>query len=301
MKVEVPTSDQWYLSTELTKIREFNIAIKKNESGDKPWLVLLHGFPTCSYDWYKLWPILSEKYNLFAFDFLGFGRSDKPFPHRYSIIEQAEITLALLSQQKINSCFILAHDYAVSVTQEIISRVKENRSNLHVRKIIFLNGGLFPEMHRPITIQKLLLSPLGRAIGMMVSRNSIEKNLRQVFGPNTQLSKKELDELWSLITFNKGKRVFHLLIKYILDRRENRERWVANMQKTSIPMLLVNGPLDPVSGRHLVERYEELIPNSQTYIIEGIGHYPNLEAPEHVAEQVFGFFEVPTKVKRPKK
>lgn len=291
MKVETPTSDQWYSDSEITQIREYNITIKKHYQKDKPWLVLLHGFPTCSYDWYKLWPILSEKYNLFAFDFLGFGRSDKPFPHRYSIIEQAEISLALLAQQNISSCFILAHDYAVSVTQEIISRIKENRCNLHVRKIIFLNGGLFPEMHRPIVIQKLLLSPVGRAVGMMVSRNSIAKNLAEVFGPNTQLNSKELDEIWKLINFNKGKRVFHLLIKYILDRKENRERWVAQMQKTSIPMILVNGPLDPVSGRHLVDRYRELIPDPRTHIIEGIGHYPNLEAPEEVATQVFSFFE----------
>jgi len=284
------TGDLWYESTEMTSIRDYDIVTKKSGSGEKPWLVLLHGFPTCSYDWYKVWPALKDQYSLITFDFLGFGRSSKPYPHRYSIIEQAEITLALLAKHEITTCYIMAHDYAVSVTQEIISRIYDNRSNLHVKKIIFLNGGLFPETHRPVATQKLLLSPMGRVVNIFLNKTSLQKNFEKIFGTNTQLSEHELDELWELINYNKGKRVFHLLIKYILDRRENRDRWVRHMQKTSIPMKLINGPVDPVSGRHLVELYEKLIPEPDTLILEGIGHYPNLEAPAEVVEQVLDYF-----------
>jgi pimeloyl-ACP methyl ester carboxylesterase len=48
--------------------------------GDGPPLVLLHGFPSSSYDWR---PVLTEERDraVLAFDFLGFGLSDKPREH----------------------------------------------------------------------------------------------------------------------------------------------------------------------------------------------------------------------------
>ncbi len=291
MTAKTISSELWYQNTEVTKIREYNITSKIGSNPGKPWIVLLHGFPTCSYDWYKMWPKLEQDYQLFAFDFLGFGKSDKPYPHRYSIIEQAEITLALLAQHEISSCYIIAHDYAVSVTQEMISRVQDNRCNLHIKKIILLNGGLFPEMHRARPIQKMLLGRFGRIVNALITKNSLRKNLDQVFGPDTKLEAREIDELWRLINFNNGKRVFHLLIKYILDRREHRDRWVTHMQETSIPIKLINGPTDPVSGRHLVERYIELMPDPDTVILEGIGHYPNLEAADTVSAHTISFFQ----------
>lgn len=285
------TKESWYQDVQFTRIREHQLATKIHTNEGRPWLVLLHGFPTCSFDWYKMWPSLSEDFQLLCFDFLGFGMSDKPYPHRYSIIEQAELTLALLNHHKISSCYIIAHDYAVSVAQELISRFHDNRCTLHIKKILFLNGGLFSEMHRPRPIQNMLLSPFGKLVNAFVNKSTLAKNLETIMGPDTSLSEHEVDELWELINYNKGKRVFHLLIKYMHDRREHRDRWVRHMQKSSIPMKLVNGPLDPISGIHMVERYQELIPDADTEILENIGHYPNLEAPMAVVEHARHYFQ----------
>ena len=42
-------------------------------------LLCLHGFPTSSFDWYKVWPDLKLNFNrIIAPDLLGFGFSDKP-------------------------------------------------------------------------------------------------------------------------------------------------------------------------------------------------------------------------------
>ena len=113
------TKESWYEDVQFSRIRDYNLATKIHRNEGRPWVVLLHGFPTCSYDWYKMWPTLCEHYQVLCFDFLGFGMSDKPYPHRYSIIEQAELTLALLNQHNVSSCYIIAHDYAVSVAQEL--------------------------------------------------------------------------------------------------------------------------------------------------------------------------------------
>ena len=66
-----------------------NIFYQENGKGET--LVLVHGFPTSSWDWEKIWPKLSEKYNLLAPDLLGFGFSDKPTNHQYSIYHPVAI------------------------------------------------------------------------------------------------------------------------------------------------------------------------------------------------------------------
>ena len=284
------TGELWYRESELIQVSGYEIAVKRSFKGDRPILVLLHGFPTCSYDWYKMWSPLADKYNLLAFDFLGFGRSAKPYPHDYSIIEQSNITSNILSYYNITSCYLLAHDYAVSVAQELLSRSEEGTFSCQLLKVIFLNGGLFSETHRARPIQKLLLSPIGKIVNTLSSRRTTRRALDRVFGPNTKLSDEEFEELWALINYNNGKRIFYRLIRYIEDRRKNRDRWVNNMQKTKIPMKLVNGPLDPVSGIHLVTRYKELIPDANTVILKDIGHYPNLEAPDNIVAIAMDFF-----------
>ncbi len=58
--------------------------------GDAPTLLLLHGFPSSSYDFRSVLDHLGQP-SWLTLDFLGFGLSDKPRPHRYSLLEQADI------------------------------------------------------------------------------------------------------------------------------------------------------------------------------------------------------------------
>jgi pimeloyl-ACP methyl ester carboxylesterase len=87
---------------------------------------------------------------------------------------------------------------------------------------------------------------------------------------------------WQLAEAGDGSRVFHRLFHYMPDRTLHRERWVTALQRSDVPLLLVNGPLDPVSGAHMVARYRELVPNPDVVSLEGIGHYPHVEDPEGV-------------------
>src|SRR4051794_10084081 len=59
--------------------------------GDGPWVTLLHGFPTCSWDWADVATALSPEHRLLLPDLLGFGDSDKPPGHNYSLIEHADL------------------------------------------------------------------------------------------------------------------------------------------------------------------------------------------------------------------
>ena len=90
----------------------------------KPPLLLIHGFPTASYDWHKIWDWLAQKHSLIALDMLGFGFSDKP-RSKYDLQVQADIHVALLDKLGITDFNIVAHDYGVSVAQELLARHNE--------------------------------------------------------------------------------------------------------------------------------------------------------------------------------
>ena len=251
-------------------------------------LLLIHGFPTASWDWHRLWAPLAEQYRLIACDMLGFGDSAKPRGHAYSLLEQADLQQALLAHLGIQGpVHVLAHDYGDSVAQELLARHHEAR--IQLASCVFLNGGLFPETHHPVLVQKLLLSPIGPLIGKLFSRQTLAANFAKIFGPQTQPSASELDDFWSLIARNDGPGVMHRLIRYMPERRVQRERWLAAMQKGGVALRLIDGAVDPISGAHMLARYRELIPQADTVLLDGIGHYPQTEAPSLVLQHYLAF------------
>ncbi|WP_212625777.1 alpha/beta hydrolase [Pseudomonas sp. PP3] len=251
-------------------------------------LLLIHGFPTASWDWHYLWQPLSQRYRVIACDMLGFGDSAKPVNHAYSLLEQADLQQALLAHLHVEQpVHVFAHDYGDSVAQELLARHYEARINL--ASCVFLNGGLFPETHRPVLMQKLLLSPLGWMIGRAFSRDGLVKSFRQIFGPQTRPSESEMDDFWSLVESNRGPRIMHKLISYIPERRVQRDRWVSAMQRSDVPLRVIDGAVDPISGEHMVTRYRELIPDADTVLLTDIGHYPQIEAPCQVLKHYLAF------------
>jgi pimeloyl-ACP methyl ester carboxylesterase len=251
-------------------------------------LLLIHGFPSASWDWHYLWQPLSQRFCVIACDMLGFGDSAKPARHEYSLLEQADLQQALLEHLNVDQpVHLFAHDYGDSVAQELLARHYESRVEL--ASCVFLNGGLFPETHRPVLMQKLLLSPLGWMIGRAFSRDGLVRSFRQIFGPQTRPSESQMDDFWSLIESHHGPRIMHKLIAYIPERRVWRNRWVSAMQRGEVPLRVIDGGVDPISGVHMVERYRELIPEADTVVLPDIGHYPQIEAPGEVLKHYLAF------------
>jgi pimeloyl-ACP methyl ester carboxylesterase len=81
----------------------------------------------------------------------------------------------------------------------------------------------------------------------------------------------------------------HKLIGYIPERRVQRDRWVAAMQRGEVPLRVIDGEVDPISGAHMVARYRELIPNPDAVLLTDIGHYPQIEAPCEVLKHYLAF------------
>jgi pimeloyl-ACP methyl ester carboxylesterase len=273
---------------------EFFWIEQAREPGLDHALLLVHGFPTSSWDWHKVWDALGARFpRVIAADMMGFGFSSKPADYPYSILDQADLLEGLLAHLGVRRIHLLAHDYGDTVAQELLARHLERGAGAvpQIESCALLNGGLFPEVHRARTIQKLLLTPLGPLLSRLMNRRSFDRSFAAIFGANTQPSREELDQFWELIRFNGGTRVMHKLIRYMPERIAHRERWVGALQKTRVPLRVINGPDDPVSGAHMVARYRELIPNPDTVPLPGIGHYPQTEDPAGVLEAFLEFHD----------
>ncbi|MEQ8404635.1 MAG: alpha/beta hydrolase [Oceanicaulis sp.] len=258
----------------------------------KPVLILIHGFPTASWDWAHQWEALCARFRVATLDMIGFGFSEKPVKYDYSILDQADLHETYLDRLGVDAYHILAHDYGDTVAQELLARHIERGASIGrgVLSVCFLNGGLFPEQHRATFTQRLLHSPVGPLLSQAMTRKRFENGFCEVFGPDTRPSEDELDAFWAMMNTNGSiKRIGHKLIGYIEERRRRRERWVGALEKSPIPMRVIDGALDPVSGRHMVEHYQKLVPNADTVLLETVGHYPQLEAPGEVLDAFLDF------------
>jgi len=205
---------------------------------------------------------------------------------------------ALLRHLGVTECHVLAHDIGDSVAQELLARHEEREPAERayaINSITWLNGGMFIEAYRPRLMQNLTArTPVGglfaRFPSVFLSDRVLRPAINEVFGPNTKPS----DELWrqlsELLSYNDGRLVMHKVGRFIVDRYHHRNRWVAAMRATRVPMRLIDGPCDPNSGRHMAERYAELIPDADVvYLADDIGHWPQLEDPRGVLEHFLAF------------
>lgn len=263
------------------------------DEGTGEALLLIHGFPTSSWDWWQMWEQLSSRFRVLTLDMIGFGFSAKPRKYPYRIFDQADLIEQFLDSKQIKAVKILSHDYGDTVAQELLARfndrVQNNKDGLRIASICFLNGGLFPETHHPLLIQKVLMSPVGSIVGRLFNRKKLGANFKKIFGPNTQPTEKELDNFWIVISNNGGKYIFHLLIRYMQERKDNRTRWVEAIQHANIPLRLIDGQYDPISGKNMSDRYKEIIPNPDVIALENIGHFPLIEAPDLVLKFYLDF------------
>ncbi len=269
---------------------EGNRIFYQTAENEKPNLLCLHGFPTSSYDYHKIWNELEKKFSLIAFDMIGYGFSDKPADFDYTTFNQVDILQVLIEHLEIKKLHILAHDYGNTITQELLARVEEKRLNFEIETICFMNGALFPETHRPILAQKILISPIGFLFSKLIPDSKFRESLASVFGDESQPTKQEMDDFIYLFQYNGGRGISHRLIQYMREREKYRERWVGALENMTQPFRFINGLEDKVSGRHLVKRFREVLPEQKDIIeLENVGHFPHFEVPELLLEYFFEF------------
>lgn len=254
-----------------------------SEDNEVITVTFVHGYPSSSFDWVPVLARLGGRFRTICFDLLGFGASEKPRDHSFSIGEQADLVGAVWASLDVHETVLVCHDYGDTVGQELLARAAEGTGPT-LTSSLWLNGGIYPEQHRPTDGQKALLDDDGgAALAAAMDLSMFSYGFSLVFGPDTLPDEAELAEQWRAVSRDDGHELLHDLLHYIAERRVHRARWVGALESVEPPPRLVWGMVDPVSGGHMLEPARAGRADLDVIELATIGHYPQLEAPDEVA------------------
>ena len=250
---------------------------------DEP-LLALHGFPSCSFDWRHVLDTLRAQRRVVAVDFLGFGLSDKP-DLRYGMRLQADVVEAVARDLGLTSVALLTHDMGDTVGGELLARSLEGTLPFAVTRRVLTNGSIYIDMAHLTTGQQLLLS-LEDAPTDFVQADGFKAGLAGTFSPKSAVGDDELDAQWLLAERNDGHRLLARTIRYIEDRRAEERRFTGAIETHPSPVAVVWGADDPIAVVAMTDELRRARPDAHVTILDGVGHYPMIEAPDRFASAV---------------
>src|ERR1700740_2145470 len=126
--------------------REGALKIFHAEFGDPEAdaLLLVHGFPTSSIDWFDVVEQLSGEYRVCVLDFPGFGFSDKPPNTQYGLAPDAELLEHYVAGRLgLRSAALVAHDRGDSVALMLVGRCASQDAAFELKRLVISNGNVF--------------------------------------------------------------------------------------------------------------------------------------------------------------
>ncbi len=244
-------------------------------------MVILHGYPTSSFDYWMVIDRLSQHFRVIVHDHIGFGFSEKPIDYSYSLIDQANVALALWKSLNLHEVTILAHDYGTSVATEILAQLEEGYNELKVHSLILCNGSIHIELSQLRFIQKLLKNKiLGPIVAQLASERTFIRNMTIIWYDKSTVNIAEFKEMWQLLIRDNGRKVLPKITQYINQRYTYWHRWIGALERTEIPVKIVWATEDPVAVKAIALQLNKEIPHSELHLLERTGHYPMLENPD---------------------
>jgi pimeloyl-ACP methyl ester carboxylesterase len=254
---------------------------ERRQEGAGPLLLFLHGFPSSSYDWRAVLPLLGERAAL-TLDFLGFGLSEKPRDSVYSLFGQADIVERLVDGDA-RTVFVVAHDMGTSVATELLARDLERRLSFSVGGVLLLNGGMIVERTSLTWAQQALRSPLGPLVARLSNRPLFVSQFGRLFSEAHPLSAAEARDQWALWRHAGGAQLAHRLIHYIDEREAHAPRWHGAIREWPGRLQFAWGMRDPVATPNVLAGLRELRPTALVEELVDLGHYPQIEEPARIA------------------
>jgi pimeloyl-ACP methyl ester carboxylesterase len=273
-----PTVAQWRGGGRLLDTPAGRIFVR-SAPGAGPTVLLLHGFPSSSFDYREVIGHLGGRAWV-TLDFLGFGLSDKPHPHRYSLFEQADLVERVVAATTTGPVVLIAHDMGTSVATELLARDLEGALPFDLRRAVLTNGSVILERASLRPAQKLLRGPLGPLVSRLTNRSGFTRGFARLFSAAHPLSPDEARAQWELLSYNDGHRIAHLLCAYLDERVRYARRWHGAVADWPKPLSFLWGLQDPVATVNVLDGLRELRPAARVTELPGVGHYPQVEVPE---------------------
>jgi len=289
-EVPSPAVAEWEAGGALVAVRDHRVWAKRvparHDVGHPPLLVI-HGFPTCSFDWRLVTGALAAERDVVVTDLVGFGFSDKP-DQRYSLRGYADGMEAVVAHFGLDRVDLVTHDLGDSVGGELLARSLEGTLGFDVGRRVLTNGSIYMELVQLTVGQELLLAlpdERNEVVGAD-GGESFRNGVAATFAAGSVVDPAELQGLAELARRNGGLTLLPRTIRYIEDRRAEEARFTGAIEAHPSPVGVVWGDQDPVAVHAMAERFVERRPGTVLTTLEGIGHYPMLEAPGPFAEAV---------------
>jgi len=251
----------------------------RSAPGSGPTVLLLHGFPSSSYDFTGVVQRVGDRAWL-TLDFLGFGLSDKPRPHRYSLLEQADIVQDVVTETGVGPVVLLAHDMGTSVATELLARDLAGALPFELQRAVLTNGSVILDRASLRPSQKILRGPLGPLFSRLTNERGFMRGFARLFSAAHPLSKEEAQAQWALLARDDGQRILHLLCAYLDERVRFAQRWHGAVRDWDKPLSFLWATGDPVATTEVLAGLIELRPAAEVIRLPGIGHYPQIEVPD---------------------
>jgi pimeloyl-ACP methyl ester carboxylesterase len=278
-----PRAQQWRESGEYVDLGGRRIFVVRRDGVGLP-IVVVHGYPGSSYDFAGVVEHLDRP--VLLLDLLGYGFSDKPREASYSLFEQADLVEDLLARSGITECALVGHDMGTTVVAELLARGNAGRLGVEVPSVVLLNGSIFIDMAHLTRGQRLGLAARGRSMPFSFPRRFLQRNIRESVAPGTNLGPAEVDDLVDLIREGGGDRLLTKQISYVRERRRHQDAWTAAFVDFPGRLAAVWGVLDPIAVPAMPRHLADLRPGTDVVLLEGVGHWPSIEAPERVAAEI---------------
>lgn len=257
-------------------------------------LLLVHGFPTSSIDWFDVVDALAREHRVCVLDFPGFGFSDKPRHGSYSIERDRDLLEHYLAAiLGLESATLVAHDRGDSVALALAAHSESGAGAIEVRNVVLSNGNVFLPLSNLTAFQRLLLheqtaSPI---LNELTAEMLAAGMGASTFSPPRDATDPAIRALAQTFAYNNGIAVLHETIQYLVERSENELGWLQTLARSSIPTALVWGLRDTVApprvAFHVWERHLATKPGANEFwLLPGANHYLQHDEPDQFAEVV---------------
>lgn len=252
--------------------------------------VLMHGFPDSSRLYDRLVPHLAGRLPVVRFDFLGWGRSDKPSGHAYTVAQQVDdleaVADALAAGRTNRRLVLVAHDASGPPAIDWALDHPER-----VARLVLLNTYYHwtPALRRPPAIA-LYSTPLLRSAARAVARRLPDLDRRlyvwQVGGfiRDPQVREAYVERLYA--QFPAARPAFWALNDELLHAVLSRRRRIPEMREFQPPVRVVFGTLERWLNTRVARQFSVIFPHSELRLLMRAGHYVQVDEPERVADAI---------------
>jgi len=243
-------------------------------------LLVLHGFPTSSYDWHHAFDVLRARRRVVLVDYPGYGLSAKP-DMAYSLFAQADVVEACVKALGLSDVALVTHDVGDSIGGELLARDLDGTLGFHVTERVLTNGSIYMDLVQLSRGQQALLALPDAALPAesRLQVEGIEAALAATFAVESAVDPVELRTIAELVVRADGDRMLPRLIRYIEERRLHERRWTGAIESHPAPLRVIWGDRDPIAVWPMAERLAQVRPDAMIERLDGVGHYPMVEAP----------------------